>query len=301
MPFTGIKLNYRELTNKEHLILSKAAISFAFDSDLVEDYGSLMQKILSECVEQKELFFQLNLIEYFLFACRLRIITIGNTIELKFNSSMDGFSSFKSTIDINRFTQKVYQLCESFKDIELEDENYKIILNWPSILSEKFFITQRNQTNSLEYIKESLCEYVDELCIKNKQTKITFIKFSHKEKEKLFEKIPLSLQNKILKIIIDRITPILDADIFGLSVENCLKFNFYNTSHQYILRLLFSSDLQQIYEKYYILASKNLNPSYLDSITVGDLSVYFSLVQKEMEGNNESLESLKENTDNITG
>ena len=75
-----------------------------------------------------------------------------------------------------------------------------------------------------------------------------------------------------------------------------LKFSLYNKSHQHIIRLLFSESLRNIYQEYYILASKNINPSYVDNLTISERKVYSSFVEEELKAKNEARSSSNSNS-----
>ena len=69
--------------------------------------------------------------------------------------------------------------------------------------------------------------------------------------------------------------------------------DLFNISYQNILRLFFNININQILEEYYVLASKNILPSYLDTISLSERKLYVDFLTKEIEASQQS-----ENRDN---
>jgi hypothetical protein len=78
------------------------------------------------------------------------------------------------------------------------------------------------------------------------------------------------------------------------------KFNFYNQSFQQLIKLIFSFDIKSIYKEYYVLASKNINPNYIDNLSVSERMVFCSLFKEEVKSLEEG-NSLQGKTGSSTG
>ena len=52
---------------KEQMLLAKIATYFPIDEEFSLDYCTSFKKIISECIENKEDFYNINILDYFLF------------------------------------------------------------------------------------------------------------------------------------------------------------------------------------------------------------------------------------------
>ena len=86
LPFSGVQITYRDISSKEQLILAKANIVLPALDDNHLEYSNVIRKTISKCVENKEDFNRLNLIDYILFLLKIRIISVGDQLELQFNT-----------------------------------------------------------------------------------------------------------------------------------------------------------------------------------------------------------------------
>ena len=67
LPFTKNKIIFRELNTKEQLFLSKANFTHSNDKESLYDYFLFVKKIIENCLEDKTVLNQINVIEYILF------------------------------------------------------------------------------------------------------------------------------------------------------------------------------------------------------------------------------------------
>jgi len=282
LPFSGIKLFYREINSKEQLLLSKIAILYPFGGDNDIDYITAFEKIIINCVENKNDFYELNIIDYVLFLAKLRILSFGKELELEFNKSTEDGMKIKSTINLENFIKILYETVIeiNFNEI-IKYKNLKVKLNWPNIKEKLFFL---NNTND---ISSTITEFIDSIILEE-NTFINFQKFTKKEKEEFFNKIPIKLKTKIQDKILKTIEALIDKNLFNIDNMDWFRFSFYNSSYIHFLRLIFSSNLKVLYQEYYLLASKNIDLSYIDDITISDKKVYCSMVEEEFKSKNQS-------------
>lgn len=69
------------------------------------------------------------------------------------------------------------------------------------------------------------------------------------------------------------------------------KFNFYDKKTQELIRLFFEEDLKNIYKEYYVLASRNINPNYVDSLSIAERNVFCSLITEERKTVEDTIQS----------
>ena len=280
LPFTGVKLFYRELTALEHLQLSKAHFMIPQEDDYLADYGRVLQEIVLECIKNKEDFARINLVEYVLFLIKLRIISIGDEIDLQFKSSKENEEKIKITINLQEFAQNLFKLTNSILNKEvLETEEMIITLSWPLVSSEKVFLQKQEKI-----ILDSVLEFIDTIKIKDKE--LNFRLFDPKEKIILFDKVPAKIQNKIQEKVLTYVNRLSEESVFNKKVSEYLSFNFYNFSYQNILRLFFTENLKNLYMEYYLLSSKNLFISDVNNLTVAEKNTYISFIKDENESQN---------------
>ena len=79
-----------------------------------------------------------------------------------------------------------------------------------------------------------------------------------------------------------------NKNLFGIKWMDGFSFNFYNSSYDRFMRYMFSGNLRNIYQEYYILASRNINPLYVDTLSIADRTVYCSFVEEEMKAREEN-------------
>lgn len=277
LPFTGVKLFYRELTTEEHLHLSKAHFMIPQEDDFLADYGRVLRDVVLKCVKNKDDFKKINIVEYVLFLIKLRIISLGDEIELQFKSFKENEGKIKITINLQEFAQNLFKHTNNILNFEiLETEEMTIKLGWPMATSEKVFLQKQEKI-----ILDSIIEFVDSLKIKDKEIK--FKDFSLEEKTILFDKIPAKTQNKIQERVLNYVNKLSENSIFNDKVSEYLSFNFYNFSYQNILRLLFTENLKNLYMEYYLLSSKNLSISDVNKLTVAEKNIYMSFIKEENE------------------
>jgi hypothetical protein len=285
MPFTGVKLFYRELNSREQIYISKANVTLPLEPEFLEDYGRVLLDIVLNCVKNKEDFYKINLIEYVLFLCKLRIASIGEEIELMVSQEeaeedepSEKKQNIKLTLNLSTFMLQLYEIGKAcFLDNVIETNDMEVYINWPNIKCENYFLSSK----STLFVLDSLPLYIEKIKIKDKI--ISLDSYELNQRNEIYDRFSVKLQNKIKEKILNAIKQFTEFKIFKGELSNYISFNFYNISYQNILRLLFSDNLKSIYQEYYVLASRNIPPNYIDSLTIGERKVYYSFLEKQME------------------
>lgn len=296
MPFSGTRIFYRDISSKEQLILSKANVLLPENEDTYLEYAKVIKDIVSNCIENKKDFYELNIIEYILFITKLRILSIGSIIELVFKNSEDEFTkNSKISIDLNIFMKLLFDAAnDCMKNSILEVKDFTITLDWPSVKSENLFLNE--EKNIYIHILSTIQEYIK--TISTKEYKIDLKEFNHEQKLEIYESLPISVKTKIQTFIFNSIENIAQKNLFGLKKMDYFKFNLYNKSYQHIIRLFFTEPLKNIYQEYYALASKNINPLYVDNISISDRRVFCSFIEEEIKNRKESESESSNNNEN---
>jgi hypothetical protein len=290
MPFSKTQLSYREINSKEQLILAKTNILFSIEDDGCLEYSRICRNIIKNCIENKKDFNKINLIEYILFLTKLRIICLGSDLELQMKSDENSTESMvKFSIDLNVFMNNLYEIAlESMKDNVIEDKNIKIVLDWPNVNSEHNLL-DRNSKKELEHILSTVPDYIKNVII-NDNT-IDLSEYTINERVEIYEKLPISLRTQIQTLVIESIKKLSEKNVFNINRLDFFRFNFYNKAHQEFIRLLFSNDLRNIYQEYYVLASKKINPEYVDKLSIPERRVFCSFIEEEIKAREESNKS----------
>lgn len=277
MPFSGIKLFYRELSSREQIHLCKANTLMPFSLEFAEDYGRVLREVISNCVKNTEDFYQLNIIEYILFLCKLRIVSIGEELELQLNNKESESDKVKLKITLN-LTNLILNLYDQTKNIispnNIEFDNLSVKLNWPLLNCESFFL---NETK--DFLLDSVSMFIESLVLDNKT--ICLKQFTPEQRIEIYNKLPSKLQIKIQENVFNIVNQFNEKRFFNEEISKYLDLNFYNLSYQSLLRLFFIENLESLYQLYFILASKNLSPDYVDKLSVSERTIYFSFLQQE--------------------
>jgi len=292
MPFSGVKLNYREINSKEQLILAKSNVLLPSGEEFDSEYSSILKKIVSNCVENKEDFYKLNLIDYILFVTKLRIISLGSELVLSFeNKEGAEGSKINVNLELNVFMKLLYDAAvDALKDNVLEFNGIKVTLGWPNINSEYSFFEKKDISN-LEHILSSLCEYVKTITINDSKV-IDLDAFNRKERVEIYEKLPISLRTQIQIKVLNCIKDLSEKNLFNIAKMDYFTISFYNNNYLNLVRLFFSGDLKNIYQEYYVLASRNINPNFVNGLSISDRRVFCSFIEEEVKNQKEASTSI---------
>jgi hypothetical protein len=283
LPFSGIKFYYRELSSKEQLLLIKANAVLPLDEDHAEEYGNVLREVIANCVKTPSDLKHINLIDYILLVSKIRSTSIGDTIDLQLKNDSEEHKglTLKTSLYIPEFMQRLYNAAVTGIGYnEITEKDLTVYLDWPNLDAEGFFLKKHNNKDSMEFVLESLPEFIKLIELKDKN--INFENYTSQQRQNLYESLPIRTQLNIQKIVINGIKELADCNILNVKMTNYMKLSFYNNSYQSVFRLFFSENLQKIYQEYFILASKNLSPECVDKLTIGERGVYCSFVEEEM-------------------
>lgn len=281
LPYTNTKISYRELNTQEQLLLAKANISFSGDINSLFDYNEFAFELILNCIKNKEDFNKINIIEYVMFLIKLRIMSIGSTIDFLLKTETESKVKTKIQIDLKKYLVNLYEATKYFEnDYIIINKNLEIKLNWPNVKSIKTFNNFKlSNKNEYEIINDSFCEYIE--YIKMGNNKIMFMDLNHDSKIELLYKLPLSLKDKIQNKILESIKILSEYKLFGVSFFDNYNFNFYNLSFIEHIKMFFSYDLKSLYQEIYFLSSYKLPPEYILSISHAERRIYNSIIEEQ--------------------
>lgn len=284
LPFSKVTLNFRELKTNEQILLAKANLNFSNKKEDCLNYHSFVLNLISNCVQNKEILNNIDVIEYILFLVKFRMISVGTGVTFFLNTG--GKEKTKLNVDLRTYLTNLYNASLCIEDNKFLNENdVEIKLKWPSISSLKLFHSiLLNNTNEYNLINDTLHEFVDYIKFKNK--KIVLNNFNLEEKKYIFDKISVSLKQKIQEIVISIITKLFESDLFGLEYFKDYKFNFYTLSFLEHLKLFFSYDVKSLYQEIYILSGCGLSTDYIMQISPSERNIYFSIMQEQKNNQN---------------
>ena len=284
MPFSGKNISFREIKNKEQIAISKANLAMPIDNNEPVLYNNFLKKIIFQCVENQEVLKELNVIEYILFAAKLRIVSFGSNLELQQDveeaDNKKNVKKIKITLDLQTFIKNLFDASKHINSTVIKFQGMEIILSWPNHKDQDYFLNLK-ETNSM---LSSFCYFIKTIKMKDKI--INMWDFSNTEREEIFDSFSISIRSKIQNKITDALQILSSGDLFTLKQLNDYKFSFYNTVYLDILRLFYSFDLKEIYREYYALASRQIPPSYINDISTIERKLYLSIMQEERSASN---------------
>lgn len=284
LPFSKTTLNFRELKTNEQILLAKANLNFSNKKEDYLNYHNFVLNLVSNCVQNKEILNKINIIEYVLFLVKFRMISIGTNVTFFLNTG--GKEKTKLNVDLRTYLTNLYNASLCIEDNQFLYENdVEIKIKWPNIESLKTFnsILLKN-VNDYNLINDTLHEFIDYIKFKNK--KIVLENFNLEEKKYIFDKISVSLKQRIQEITIELITKLFESDLFGLEYFKDYKFNFYTLSFLEHLKLFFSCDVRSLYQEIYILSGCGLSTDYIMQISPSERNIYFSIMQEQKNNQN---------------
>ena len=280
LPHTKIKLHHRELNTNEQIALAKANLTIASTKDSLIDYHNFILDILKNCVKNFNDIQNITIIEYVLFLVKLRILSVGNTIEFLMKGSDQ---KTKVQLDLKSYLTNLYKSSVFFENPDnntIVDNNINIKLNWPTIktinLFSDYIIADKN---IYESINDSIQEFIEYVKINDK--KIQFNVFSSKQKNDLLDSLPMHLKLQTQNKIFEALKELITTEIFDVSIFKDQRFNIYNLNFIEHIRMIFSYDVKSIYSEIYFLANCNLNPEYILSISPSERRIYMSIIQEQ--------------------
>jgi len=283
LPYTKSKIDFREINTQEQILITKANLSFSNDKDSLFEYHNYILNIVINCVKNKKDFYNINLIEYILFLVKLRSISIGSTIDFLIKEEKQK-NKTKIQIDLKRYMLNLFKASDYFENPEqsfFKEKDLEVKVNWPNLNSvETFNDLYLLENERYETFNDSLFEFVE--YIKIKKNKINLNVLNKEEKIKLFEKIPVVFKNKIENAVLSAIKKLINYDLFNISLFKNYKFSIYNLNFVEHIKMIFSYDLKSLFREIYYLASNNITPNYIMTISDSERKMYLTIIQEEM-------------------
>jgi hypothetical protein len=278
LPHTKIKLYHRELNTQEQIMLAKANLTIANTKDSLIDFHNFVLDILQSCVKNYDDIQKITIIEYVLFLVKLRILSVGNSIDFLLK---DTERKTKIQINLKEYLSNLYNASTYFENNNiLTENNITIKLNWPKLKSimlfSDFLIKEKN---IYESINESIQEFIESIVVGDKI--INFEYFNNKEKSDLLDKLPTHLKVNIQNKVFDALKQLVTYDIFTISTFKEQKFNIYNLSFIEHIKLFFTYDIKSIYSEIYFLCNCKLTPEYILGLSPSERKIYISMIQDQ--------------------
>ena len=279
LPHTKIKLHHRELNTKEQIALAKANLTIPNIKEYLIDYHNFILDVLKNNVKNFDDIQNITIIEYVLFLVKLRILSVGNTIEFLMK---DTDKKTKIQLDLKSYLVNLYKASSFFENPDnniVIENNISIKLNWPFVKSinvfNDFIIADKN---IYESINDSIQEFIEYIKIDNKI--IQFNAFNSKQKNDLLDSLPMHLKIKTQNQIFEALKQLITSEVFDVSIFKEQRFNIYNLSFIEHVKMIFSYDVKSIYSEIYFLASCSLEPNYVMTLSPSERKVYISIVQE---------------------
>lgn len=283
LPFSGISLSFKELSTKNQLDIEKLNLFYPQKIDYYLEYHNNFLKVIESCVENVEDLYNIDIVDYLLFCLKLRIISIGNDLELQVKSETEENKYIKLKIDLQMLIQNLLISSEQSlteKELFWEDKNLKVTFGWPNIKSiQKFYNLYFSDIYFAEKILETIPEFIKEVQIKNNI--INFNTLDENEKEKILYLFPASIKNQIQEAILKNIKQFSSSDLFQISYFKNQKFNFFNLIYIEIIKLIFTQNLKRIYEEIFLLSNYHLNSNYILNMSPSERKIYLSFIEAQ--------------------
>lgn len=290
LPFSKIKIIFREINTQEQLLISKANLTFSNDKDSAYEYHKYVLDVILNCVKNKEDFLKIDIIEYVLFLVKIRTISVGSTIDFILKEE-DKKNKTKIQIDLKNYMLNLFKSSEYFEDIKNSlfiEKELEVKIGWPCLTSiESFNNFFGKEPQQYKIFNDSLFEFLEYIKIKN--NKIFLKNLKKEEKIKLFEKLPILLKNKIENNVISAVKILTNYDLFNISMFKDYRFSIYNFNFVEHIKLIFSYDLKSLFREVYYLASNNIDPKYVMSISDSERKMYLTIIQEETKRQQDSI------------
>ena len=243
LPFSKIKIFYREINTREQFLLAKFSAIYPLGQENDLYFFTALEKIINGCVENKEDLLNLDIIEYILLLVKIRILSFDNTLELQLNPTSEEKMVKKFSINLVNFIKRLYEAASEFIiNNKINYKNIEVNLGWPNIKSNMLLLEESKD------ISPTIIEYIN--YIKIKENIIDLKSFEKKQKDEIYERLPLKLKIQIENKISENIKKLFKKDLFELEDMNGFKFNFYDSSYVYFRELLLCGYINIWYTAY---------------------------------------------------
>jgi hypothetical protein len=263
-PYSNIKTNFKEISTKEQLYLSKSRLTFNDN----EHYFNFIKDICLNSIKNKNEFEKIDLIEFLFYIIKSRIICSGPKLELM--TEIDGITA-KLNLNLNNVLKNIYDSVDT-NLLKISYNEYNITLGFPYL--KDFKLINNSKKNTIDVINSFY------LFIK-KINNIEFSNLTPEQREILFNKLPLSVVFKIKQNILNLFEDLDKKNIFNLDYFKNFKLNVYSNSYIEIIKILSLYDIESIHREIYLLA--DMNPEYLMKISPSERKMYLNFYIQEKE------------------
>jgi hypothetical protein len=263
-PYSNIKTNFKEITTKDQLYLSKSRLTFNEN----ENYFNFIKDVYLTSIKDKNKFQNIDLIEFLFYIIKSRTICTGSKLELM--TEIDGITA-KLNLNLNDVLKNIYDSVDT-NLLKISYKNYDIVLGFPYL--KDFPIINSSKKNTIDVIN-SFYLFVKKI------NNIEFSNLTTEQREILFNKLPLSLVFKIKQNILNLFEDLDKKNIFNLDYFKNFKLNVYSNSYIEIIKILSLYDIESIHREIYLLS--DMNPDYLMKISPSERRMYLNFYMQEKE------------------
>jgi hypothetical protein len=262
-PFTKTILNFKELTCYEQAMLSKINTTLPPTLEYRTDYLEILLELLQSTLKNKDNINKLDIVEFLMFVVRLRAISIGSFLEFTVGEEEEKKKKIK--FDLYSLLKNIYDIGQIIYEFDtIEGEDVEVKLKWPDLKGEYHFLSSLSKDNTNKFLS-TMCEFVDYLKIKEQV--FNFKLLGIKEREELFDLLPISVKNLIQTNIISLLQRIAEMPLFELQEFKNYKFEFYNSTIQDIIRFIFANDENSLMLENIFLLNKGFTITDIDRMT----------------------------------
>ena len=257
-PFSKTILNFREINCAEQSLLCKINDTLPPTLEYRADYLNVLIEILQKVVKDKDSIYNLDLIEFLMFAVRLRTVSIGSYIEFSIGEEKKKNIKF----DLYTLLKNIYNASSIINDKEnINTEDVEIKLKWPDLYSEYHFLETHHENDTVKFLS-TMCQFVDYIKIKDQNFNFKFLK--NTQRVELFELLPMSVKNLIQTDVIFLLRTLKEHSLFELEEFENYKLEFYNFTIQDIIRFIFANNENNLIAENVFLLNKGF--------TIGDIN-----------------------------
>jgi hypothetical protein len=262
-PFSKTILNFRELTCYEQSVLSKINITLPPSQEYRTDYQEVLLELFQSTLKNKNNINDLDIVEFLMFAVRLRAVSIGSFLEFTVGDEEEKRKKIK--FDLYSLLKNIYDIGQIIYDFDsIESDDVEVKLKWPDLKGEFHFLSLISKDNTEKFLS-TMCEFVEYLKIKGQM--FNFKSFGIKEREELFDLLPISVKNMIQTNIISLLQKISEMPLFELQEFESYKFEFYNSTIQDIIRFIFANDENSLMIENIFLLNKGFTITDIDKMS----------------------------------
>lgn len=267
---TNQEVLFRELKLSEYRQLLKCFLGEEIDSvSIFNNTDQILQKVTNLNLKDIK---NLSFIDYFLLLFSIRQISIGGNIQLFVLDNEQ--KQIKIDLNIQHLIDEVSSITEdNILTVETIDD-YKVVFRVPS-LHELIYSQKTPEQSVFVFFLKSLNTLNFNLNLED---------FSYQEREEIFKNLPIKITTTLIKKVQQFIkklsTTNLLAKINNDKFTNTLPFLLNPEILGFIVKLVYNTSLENIYDYIFALAKvANLSSTFLDNCSPGE----FYLFTKKLE------------------